>query len=203
MTAEDALNVLGIRTAKETIDVIVNRTLYTARNPTYQPALKALWQHGVACAHASRLVAERAELTTSGEVFFMGLMHDIGKLLLVQILAKIGGTLPAEETEHVLKQQHGVFGLKLMELWKLPAKYALAARYHDALAEAPKISDELLSVNLGNLLARRAGYGTYDEAQHATEIESATTLLGLDTTSLTRVEEQLKDIMTQVSMSFD
>ena len=151
MTAEDAMNVLGIRTAKENIDIMVNRTLYTARNPTYQPALKALWQHGVACAHASRLVAECADLTTSREVFFMGLMHDIGKLLLLQILAEIGRTLPAEETERVLKQQHGVFRLKLMERWKLPTKYALAARYHDALAEAPKISNELLSVNLGNL----------------------------------------------------
>ena len=151
MTAEDALNVLGIRTAKENIDIMVNRTLYTARNPTYQPALKALWQHGVACAHASRLVAECADLTTSREVFFMGLMHDIGKLLLLQILAEIARTLPAEETERVLKQQHGVFRLKLMERWKLPTKYALAARYHDALAEAPKISTELLSVNLANL----------------------------------------------------
>ena len=57
-----------------------------ARNPNYQDALKELWKHGVACAHASYLIAQLEKLSRPSEVFFMGLMHDIGKLYLFSAL---------------------------------------------------------------------------------------------------------------------
>lgn len=125
-SVEQAISVLGLSTAKQYVDIIANRALYTPRNPNYKAILKNLWQHGVACAHAAYLIAKLIKLAKPGEVFFMGLMHDIGKLFLLQVISElqmrdvIDPNLPKDLMNEFLQQHHGLFGSKLLTVWKLP-----------------------------------------------------------------------------------
>ena len=162
-TIEQAINILGLNTSKEFVDIIANRALYMARNPKYQETLKNLWKHGVACAHASYLIAGLAKFSKPREVFFMGLMHDIGKLFLIQVISElqirnaIEPPASKKALDDFLEKHHGLFGRTLLEIWKLPAEIVVVAQFHEANAQADTVPRELLAVALGNLLANVPG----------------------------------------------
>jgi HD-like signal output (HDOD) protein len=208
-TVDQAISVLGLSTSKEFVDIIANRALYVVSNPKYRTELKELWQHGVACAHASRLVAELAKLANPGEVFFMGLMHDIGKLILLQLISElqtqnvIDPAAPKDLLDGFFLQHTGVFGRKLLEVWKLPSAFALVAQYNEAIEKAPTVSQELLAVHLGNLLTKRAGYGTYNVERDDTFVMRSAKSLGLDMANVMVVDEKLSAFMEETGLSFD
>lgn len=208
-TVDQAINVLGLSTTKEYVDIIANRTLYMARNPIYQDALKDLWKHGVACAHASYRIAQLAKLSKPNEVFFMGLMHDIGKLFLLQVISElqtrdvIDPATPKDTLDVFLEKHHGLFGRKLLEIWKLPPEITIVAQFHDALDQATSVTRELIAVSLGNLLAKRAGYGIYNGKRDDSLVESTAQSIGLDITNIQKVLNELTVFMEETGLSFD
>jgi len=204
-TVEQAISVLGLSTAKELVDVIANRSLYTVCDPKYQNELNDLWQHGLACAQASRLIAESAKLAKPGEVFFAGLLHDIGKLLLLQIISElqtknaVDPNVSKDSLDEFIFKHHGVFGRKLIEKWKLPSPVAQIAQYHQSIDQAPTVSHELRAVYLGNLLAKRAGYGTYKAEKDNDQVINSAKPLGLDMASIEEVQGKLEAFMEETS----
>lgn len=208
-TVEQAINVLGLNTSKEFVDIIANRALYMARNPKYQEILKDLWKHGVACAHASYLIAQLAKLSRPREVFFMGLMHDIGKLFLIQVISElqtrnvIDPPSSKKSLDDFLEKYHGLFGRKLLEIWKLPSEIAVVAQFHEALEQATTVTRELLAVALGNLLAKRAGYGAYNVKKDDAEVERTAKSIGLDAAHIQKILKELIVFMEETGLSFD
>lgn len=208
-TVEQAINVLGLNTSKEFVDIIANRALYMARNPQYQAILKDLWKHGVACAHASYLIAELAKLSRPREVFFMGLMHDIGKLFLIQVISElqarnvIDPPSSKKSLDDFLEKHHGLFGRKLLEIWKLPSEIAVVAQFHETLEQATTVTRELLAVALGNLLAKRAGYGLYNVKKDDAEVERTAKSIGLEPVHIQKVLKELVVFMEETGLSFD
>lgn len=208
-TVDQAINVLGLSTTKEYVEIIANRALYMARNPKYQAALKDLWKHGVACAHASFRIAQLAKLSKPSEVFFMGLMHDIGKLFLLQVISElqardvIDPATSKDTLDAFLEKHHGLFGRKLLEIWKLPPEITIVAQFHDALDQSTSVTRELLAVSLGNLLAKCAGYGIYNEKRDDPLMESTAKSIGLDLTDIQKVLNELTVFMEETGLSFD
>ena len=176
-TVEQAISVLGLSTAKEFVDVIANRSLYAVCNSKYKTELNDLWKHGLACAQASRLIVESAKLANPGEIFFRGLWHDIGKLLLLQIISElqtknaVDPNVSKDLLDEFIFKYHGVFGRKLIEIWKLPSSVAQVAQYHMSIDKAPTVSHELRAVYLGNMLAKCAGYGTYKAEKDGDQVK--------------------------------
>ncbi len=208
-TAEQAISVLGLSTTKNYVDLIANRALYVVRNPRYLPVLRELWEHSVACAHASKAVADLARIEASDEVFSMGMLHDIGKLLLTQIISEIEAEntsmKPLEENELMafLQEHHGYFGRKLLEIWKLPPMHADAAQYHEALDAAPALTKELFAVHLGNLLAKKIGYGTFSQEVWDAEIPASAAHLKIDLQKLASVEKDILATMKENNLPLD
>jgi len=207
-TLEQAIGVLGMAQVKKYVDVIVNRGLYTVRNRSYQPTLRELWRHGYGCAHGSELLAERAGLQGAGEIFLSGLLHDIGKTLLLQVAAELdgGGILGpgvAGDFEAFLVQHHGVAGRKLLEVWKLPPAFGIVAQFHDAPELAPELGPTLLAVHAGNLLAKHCGFGSWGAGQDYAALERACSALQLAPAMIGELSELLKLRVEQVGLSFD
>lgn len=208
-TVEQAINVLGSSATSNFVEVNINRTLYSAKNPKYQSMLKDLWLHGVACANASQLIATAAQLPRPNDVFFMGLMHNIGKLLLIQTISEIETmntceveTSP-EQIGEVLKLKHGIFGRKLLSIWKLPQENGYTAQYHESPDQAPSVSRELYAVNLGNLLSKKIGYGSYEPKKDDQAISKSLVPLKLEPQDIDNVLAELSKVMKESGLSFD
>jgi HD-like signal output (HDOD) protein/CheY-like chemotaxis protein len=203
-TLDDAINRLGLLTTKNYVSVITNRSMYVTRDPEYQTMLRDLWQHSLACAHASFILAETLKLESPEQVFTMGLLHDIGRLLLVQIISEIKIRNPslyhqhAGEIRELICHQHARFGGALLKRWKLPEEFEMVASYHNDIESTDPLSRPLCVVNLADQLVNQLGYGTREGQSDLSE-SIAARLLMLDSGLITSVAARVTRIMNNVS----
>jgi len=165
-----AISRLGLDTTKHYVDAISNRTLYTTSNKKFVEFIEKLWKHSLSCAYASETVSESIKLKLQDDAFTMRLLHDIGKLVFLQIVAeleaqgKLGEEVDRAELLNTLNTHQGKIGAILLKKWGFSNGYIQIAMFHDNLEEADPISKKLLVVHFANLLVKSMGY---DQAQQA------------------------------------
>ena len=92
--------------------------------------MKAFWTHSIATGVAARLLARKVNYEIPGEAFVVGLIHDIGKLLLNDLIqeeyeivletCKSGEKGMYEIEQEILGVDHSEVGGWLTEKWNLP-----------------------------------------------------------------------------------
>lgn len=91
--------------------------------------MNSFWQHSLFTACACRVFAEQQRQDSAGEMFVAGLIHDVGKLLFLQMMPieyadvvtrYVGGDEGAELEIELLGIDHGQLGARLFENWQLP-----------------------------------------------------------------------------------
>jgi len=113
----------------------------------------SLWEHSIRCAVGCQVLSESLGLSESDEAFVMGLLHDIGKTILVihnkktvdeiDKLVKVGADrLTAEKM--MFGYDHTEIGQKLVDKWRLPLIISSCVRYH----HTPHLSDNLSAVSI-------------------------------------------------------
>lgn len=95
-------------------------------------ALRLEREHAVVVGFAARLVCKRVGLD-SGYAFVCGLLHDIGKPMLMDFLqSHRASELTAEEARLLVDRLHPQFGAHLASHWSLPKLVVEACRRHHA-----------------------------------------------------------------------
>ena len=91
--------------------------------------MNSFWQHSLFTACACRVFAEQQRQDSAGEMFVAGLIHDVGKLLFLQMMPieyadvvtrYVGGDEGVELEIELLGIDHGQLGARLFENWQLP-----------------------------------------------------------------------------------
>jgi putative nucleotidyltransferase with HDIG domain len=123
---------------------------------------RLLADHAVGTAYLARMVAEHANRDPE-EAFLHGLLHDIGKLLLLK-LAKdsptLGGPEPlATEVEAECARRHAAVGASLLAEWGLPRSLCESVRHHHEPWTATEHRDEAGLIYVANKLSHRYGFG--------------------------------------------
>ena len=136
---DQAVEIIGFDSAKAMIYHVVTQQAFTPNLGISQDILKGLWQHAVASAHASELIAREIAYSSPASAFLAGLIHDIGKLvLLVQYPQKYGSTFDPGNVSsaHGLAQEaalgidHANAGSQLLRTWRRHTFIADAVLYH-------------------------------------------------------------------------
>jgi HD-like signal output (HDOD) protein/AmiR/NasT family two-component response regulator len=205
-TMEQAVSRLGIGVTQQYVNVISNRALYTVGQKKYLPVIERLWQHSLACAHACQIIAklpeQRAEF--ENDPFIMGLLHDIGKLILVQVISelegkgKFGTEIPAQEMMNITEAYHGQFGSALLKRWQFSNGCVGAALYHDNLQDADPISKELLIVHFANLLVKGLGFVFTDGSIPDIETCESAQLLKIGPEAIASIRKDISTYMEDV-----
>jgi HD-like signal output (HDOD) protein len=202
---EQAVSLIGINETRRYVEVMSNQSLYVTRHARMQPLLKRLWEHSMAVAHASHAISRLTRVGSADELFMMGLLHDVGTLLLLQIIGDLEArgvsaeSMPCDELEAFTAAQHGVFGKSVLDRWKFPERYGLVAVRHGA-----EVSDEhaheLLVVHFANRLAQNLGYSVYPKPPHDLAALASAKLLRLRADEVAQVEEQVKALVEAVKL---
>ncbi len=129
-----------------------------------------LWQHSLAVACASKVLAILQKDAHAEEAFVAGLLHDVGKLALaiympkehqaVSVLMHTKGISQYEAEMMALQVTHQEIGKMVAEHWGLPAMYHPSiSQHHTPFSSSEKITPLLAYVHVGNALAHQTGLG--------------------------------------------
>lgn len=164
-TIIDAVNVVGTTELKNLLNATVLASLFPVRH-----YLRAeLWTHNIAVALTARLVAQSLYPHRAEQAFLAGLMHDVGKLLMLQqhleTYERVVKKGLAEGLESVVAEvrtypfDHTHVGQMIGEKWNFSADLHTAiGDHHLAWIDVEKGSLAAL-VKLSDLIAHSGGLG--------------------------------------------
>ncbi len=163
-----AISLLGYREIRNLALTVYLARMFKDGNTYKKFSREALWEHSVAVANASRIVARTYGNATPDEAYLAGLLHDIGLILLDQYLPRHlfqvidlveqGKSTCAAERE-LLPFDHTLLGAYVATQWNFPPQVTLAIRYHhDPLAAEGPHRDVAALISISNYLCSRAGF---------------------------------------------
>ena len=205
---DQAVGRLGLTTTKQYVDAITNRSLYYTNNKKMKEIIERLWEHSLASAYASQITCQVLRVKVSEDPFTLGLLHDIGRLVLLQAVGelqmkkKIGEAIDDEDLAQTVDQNHGKFGSALLKRWKFSDEYVQASSYHDDLTGANPASEDLLVVHFGNLLAKSLGYSAYSNGDIDLEGTESANRLGAKPEQIARIRDRVEDHMAEMKGYF-
>ncbi len=128
------------------------------------------WKHAIGCASACKAIVLRMGSKKWEDAFIMGLLHDIGKIVIdsclheefLEMLTIIETQdVPMREAEFaVLGVDHCDIGRHLLKRWALTADVISAVAYHHQPAEAGDYLLQASIVHLADILVRAMMYGS-------------------------------------------
>jgi HD-like signal output (HDOD) protein/FixJ family two-component response regulator len=209
-TLEQAIGRLGLNTARKYVEVICNRSLYTTQKKKHLALMEKLWKHSISCGFASQFICESLHMKQADEVFTMGLVHDIGKLILLQIYSELDIDISLEANDvnyradlvQSLAQNHGAFGATLLKRWGFSEIFQQVALFHHKLESADPIAKELVVVSFANSLVKSLGYHFGD--QNGIKIEDclAARLLKITPEVISKIKDQVQSHMGELKTIF-
>lgn len=168
-TVEEAINRIGVPQTINFIQLCAYKPLFVAETDKYAPLVQQLWRHSVTCAYTCQEISKELLMKDPAQMFIMGLMHDIGKLLLVKIMEYLETRPPYQETgidmdeaTDILNTYHGKFGSALMKRWDMPAEYSQITQYQANILQASSTTIEILMVSLAREIAKSLETGNRD-----------------------------------------
>lgn len=133
-------------------------------------AIQGLWEHSLACARVSAMLARTLGADEPEELSALGLLHDIGKVVIaeylkdefaqIQQLVKDEDILFVEAEEKVMGVTHARIAEWLLRKWNLPAITVKAIAYHHNLTGGEDYSFRAAIVHTSDVLIRARGIGS-------------------------------------------
>lgn len=204
-TVEDAVLRIGQKTTASYVLSLTTSGMFNVEVPLFEKTLSGLWEHSLATGICAKTVAKHTGHSDPDLLFTMGLLHDIGKLLIVRVLMKLSASSPPYTEElinEVLESQHMKFGAALLRKWRFPQEYIDVALYHHEDFQMDKHSTAILIVAFSDLLVHRSGM----KLQHEDEIDLSKTphamLLGLTDGGIKIIASEAYDQLQEMNKLF-
>ena len=207
-SVQHASVLLGYKTLGELISVAGISNLLSQDLKGYQLDSGDLWQHSIAVAFGSRIIANRKDTEFGNLAFFAGLIHDAGKLILDpyvyerkddfdEFLADGNHTfLSAEKT--ILGFDHSEIAFELCQKWKIPNDQSLAIKYH----HNPSLSDgnELaFTLHMADYIAMTNGYRSGTDGNHYQPEEGVMEFLNLREEDVEHIKKDVQESVEKMS----
>ncbi|NWH03663.1 HDOD domain-containing protein [Desulfobacter latus] len=226
-----ALVRLGLKHTLGICSALATRNLFDSENKTLKTEMDRLWVHSFAVATLARRLAEEKGFENLETIFLMGLVHDIGKMLLMKVFVDMYPDIciSDRELQLVIHEIHTTFGGVLLKKMHFSKQFIKIAEFHHWEQFEEETDKELLVVSLADFLAREMGFGfflkknendtKFEEGDLYLEINdefeldhdkimanlsglSALNILGLDPETVFSIIEQIHPMIKETSRTF-
>ncbi|ROQ93373.1 HDOD domain-containing protein [Desulfosoma caldarium] len=165
-TLRDAVVVVGLKTVRALILASVTRDLFDPFGLTE----KLLWEHAVGCALAARTLAVTLRFSKQEECFLAGLLHDVGKMILLthrsepmrRIIEEVYNNPSlsfVDEERETFGFDHSQVGHLLAAKWRFPEEIIEAIACHHRPASAKIVPALTVIVHLANAYCHKLALG--------------------------------------------
>ncbi len=163
-TVRSAIMRIGMAEIMHIVSDEINNKLFSSNDAQLDVVMKQLWQHSVACAYASGIIASNNRCgVPREEAFSAGLFHDIGKLLILKVVEQKRKfykifNMSDELLHECIEKLHAKHGFMLMKRMKLPKIYSIVARDHH-VKKFDQDNYLLVITRLANNICHKIGIG--------------------------------------------
>jgi signal transduction histidine kinase/HD-like signal output (HDOD) protein/CheY-like chemotaxis protein len=205
---QQAIALLGMTTVRCSILGVFIRDLMPQSTEETKKHFDDIWAHSLGCAVAAQLIAERTYPELKYEAFIVAMLHDIGKIFIIDNLpekyAQIQQHIEDHRTSTIIAEQeilgtdHTQIGKWIAEKWKLPGKLAQGIwLHHNPVQSLPflDVAHELIYIII---LANRLAHEHFSDNFHHnsdTEPEKVMELIALE-------KSDLEDIRSKLSLQY-
>ncbi len=204
-TIPDAMKRLGPdRTSNLVAQIMASRD-HGPHDQVLNELARALWTHSIVCARGAAWLMRRAGYPElAAELYMVGLLHDIGKLLVLQVLDDLRDShdvdlcLEEGSVKDLVDTNHAEHGYRLLQQWNLPEQYCDLVREHHAFDFDPD-DVELSALRLVDAAATKVGAsGAADESVVLSALPEAAGL-GVKDVVLAELEIMMEDSLARIS----
>jgi len=179
------LTLLGLR---ETYAIVLSAAVVNVFAKSKAFDYRAFWVESMCCAAATRIIAKASGRRRQVGVFSGGLLHDIGRLALSEVVpevyAKIEPNLDEQALiaaeENLIGLSHTEAGYLLAAHWGLPIEIAEPIRFHHRPDLAVDAKENVAIVSIATYMARTLGNTLDDNRPLLEALQVPLSMLGLD-----------------------
>ena len=208
-TVSHAVAILGLDTTRSILAAAcVQQVFQSGMARARDLGTKLLSDHSWGAALCSRVIARTVRYPAQEEAFLAGLMHDIGKPVLLKNLPDrympiINDVYRGEATFHeaelvVLGFSHAQVGSILAEKWNFPPQLAEAIGFHHDPVSAPKYGQLAAITSLANKIMTSLGIGFERDSELVVHEQPAATFLRLDAAAVQNILTETNTILMQM-----
>ncbi len=152
-----AITRLGYTNVRNIVTTLAMEQLYQHKlaSPLKIRILEQIWSHSVNVAALSHVIARQYTSIKADEAMLAGLIHDIGKLPILEYSDLIPELAENEQAlNKILAVLHTKVGTLTLRAWKFSPELVMAAAEHENLQRAPGMDGDLTDVVIiANLLS--------------------------------------------------
>ncbi len=206
-----AIVLLGLNAVKNIAIAASLAKLFRGGQICPQFTAKDLWQHSIATATCTQLLAKEIGLGLPDEAFLAGLIHDLGVMVemqarrakLVEVFEKhaAAGTQPFREVETaVLGATHEQFGMALCRYWKFPASFGFVTGFHHRPLELAPANRTLTNlVHIADVLTKQQKIGFTTDIEGDQPVEQVLKDMNITAQRITNVITALPKAMEEAA----
>ncbi len=189
-------------------NVVKTLVLSTSVLDMMSQSMAGLWQHSLACARTSGIVARHLDLGDPEEISVTGLLHDLGKVVLEEHMKEEFGRVVARvEEQNALFYEaeleemgitHASIGGWLLQKWQLPSQLVDPIMHHHDFHPVRAHADRTAVVHLADILVRAEGYGSGGDRRIPVLSDGAMEKLDLTADDVLDIMDRMQDEMRDV-----
>jgi putative nucleotidyltransferase with HDIG domain len=170
-----ALRMLGLDEIGHLLLTCQMKSRLMSLDSRQQTHLERLWKHSVAVAAISRLLASHYRIPTEGKEYTAGLLHDMGKLVLIQYFPEQvlsidemiirDSVSDIEAEQRIASISHTEIGRLIGEKWRLPKEYLDVMQFHHRPGLSSNHALLCAVVRCADLFSEQWGFGIGEQTE--------------------------------------
>lgn len=164
-TVNHAVVILGINTVRNVVLSLSVMDRFKVSGDAGKDIMESLWGHSLAVAVTSQHLSKTLKIGASDDCFVGGLVHDVGKLVLLQyfteVMLQICDRMLEKKVSFAVAEKefldvgHAVIGAHLAKKWRLPEGLVSVIRNHHTMTAGAPDYDRLMIVHAADAVVNK------------------------------------------------
>jgi putative nucleotidyltransferase with HDIG domain len=172
-----------------------------------QKSMVGLWEHSLGCAITALIIAKKKNIPEPEEISIAGLLHDIGKVVMIlRYKEEYEAVIKEAETKDLLiiEAEKGIFdithadsGSWIAQKWNFPHSLVEIIEYHHKPNLSKSLPVQSAIVHLADLLTRAVGFGFSGDHHVPAVNPAAWELLNLSDADLRQILDEMAEALSE------
>lgn len=206
---QNAVSRIGMQETRNILLAVCSEGVFKMDNKELTALLDRLWMHSLAVAYSNEIIAKQLYIAESDDFFMMGLLHDIGKLLILTLAAQ-GSKMKLWHKDFVnqdnlleaFRRYHIDAGLRLMDRWEYPESFRAVVGLHNDDARVFEYEEPVVVTYYSNLLTRKLDFSLEPHVEEIYNNHQIAQALNMDDDTRGEIEKQVAETVHKISESY-